>query len=86
MTDRSSRPHTSPHRTPTRTERPIIKVRVLRRLGPARIAFLLHLNPSAAHRMLTRYKPARLTHLDRATGRPIRRYEHDAPGDLVSRG
>jgi transposase InsO family protein len=25
----------------------------------------------------------RLTHLDRATGEPIRRYEHDQPGDLL---
>ncbi len=31
MADRSSRPHHSPRRTPTRTERRIIKVRVLRR-------------------------------------------------------
>jgi hypothetical protein len=26
---------------------------------------------------------ATATHFDRATGRPVRRYEHDAPGDLV---
>ncbi len=31
----------------------------------------------------TRYRLARLTHLDRATRRVIRRYEHDAPGELV---
>lgn len=83
MTDRSSRPHYSPRRTPARTERRIIKVRVLRRWGPARIAYLLGLNPATVHRVLTRYKLARLTHLDRATGRVIRRYEHAAPGDLV---
>src|SRR4051794_29859246 len=83
MTDRSSRPHHSPRRTPTRTERRIIKVRVLRRWGPARIAYLLGLNPSTEHRVLTRYRLARLQHLDRATGRVVRRYEHDAPGDLV---
>jgi transposase InsO family protein len=83
MSDRSSRPHHSPRRTPTRTERRIIKVRVLRRWGPARIAFLLRLNPATVHRVLTRYKLARLAHLDRATGRVIRRYEHAAPGDLV---
>ena len=35
------------------------------------------------HRVLTRYRLARLAHLDRATGRVIRRYEHAAPGDLV---
>ncbi|RPE36041.1 IS481 family transposase [Kitasatospora cineracea] len=83
MTDRSSRPHHSPNRTPTRTERRIIKVRVLRRWGPARIGYLLHLNPATVHRVLTRYRLARLSHLDRATGRPIRRYEHCAPGELV---
>ena len=83
MTDRSSRPHHSPCQTPTRTERRIIKVRVLRRWGPARIAHLLGLVPSTVHRVLTRYRLARLTHLDRATGRVIRRYERDQPGELV---
>jgi len=83
MADRSSRPHHSPSRTPTRTERRIIKVRVLRRWGPARIAYLLGLNPATVHRVLTRYRLARLSHLDRATGRVVRRYEHAAPGDLI---
>ncbi|MEV6341738.1 IS481 family transposase, partial [Nocardia vinacea] len=83
MADRSSRPHHSPGRTPTRIERRIIKVRVLRRWGPARIAYLLGLNPATVHRILRRYKLARLTHLDRATGQVVRRYEHSAPGDLV---
>src|SRR5215469_7536665 len=46
MTDRSSRPRRSPGRTPTRIERRIIKVRLLRRYGPARIGYLLGLNPS----------------------------------------
>ncbi|POX48961.1 IS481 family transposase [Streptomyces sp. Ru72] len=83
MCDRSSRPRTSPRRTPTRTERRIIKVRVLRRWGPARIAGLLRLVPSTVHRVLTRYGLARLAHLDRATGRVIRRYERQRPGELV---
>jgi transposase InsO family protein len=83
MSAHSSRPHTSPRRTPTRTERRIIKVRVLRRWGPARIAHLLHLVPSTVHRVLTRFGLARLTHLDRATGRVIRRYERARPGELV---
>ncbi|GLZ12531.1 hypothetical protein Acsp04_27660 [Actinomadura sp. NBRC 104425] len=83
MSDRSSRPHTTPRRTPARTERRIIKVRVLRRWGPARIAYLLGLPPSTVHRVLTRYGLARPAHLDRATARPIRRYEHPVPGDLV---
>ena len=83
MADRSSRPHRSPRRTPTRLERRILKVRVIRRWGPARIGFLLGVHPSTVYRVLSRYGMARLTWLDRPTGRVIRRYEHTAPGDLV---
>jgi transposase InsO family protein len=83
MADRSSRPLRSPRRTPTRTERRIIKLRVIRRWGPARIGFLLGLHPSTVHRVLSRYRLARLAWLDRTTGRSVRRYEHAAPGDLV---
>ena len=83
MADRSSRPHHSPRQTPTRRERRIIKVRVLRRWGPARIGYLLNIAPSTVHRVLARYGLARLAHLDRATALPVRRYEHPAPGDLV---
>jgi hypothetical protein len=67
MSDRSSQPHHSPRRTPTRTptrtERRIIKVRVLRRWGPARIASLLGLAASTVHRVLARYRLARLSQL-----------------------
>jgi transposase InsO family protein len=80
---RSSRPHHSPARTPTRTERRIIKIRVLRRWGPARIGYLLGLHPSTVHRVLTRYRMARLRWLDRPTGQVIRRIESSRCGDLV---
>jgi transposase InsO family protein len=83
MSDRPSRPHTSPARLPQRTERRIIKLRVTARLGPARIAFRLGLAPSTVHRVLSRYRCARLAHLDRATGQPVRRYERSRPGELV---
>jgi transposase InsO family protein len=83
MADRSSRPRTSPHRTPARTERRIVKLRVTGRLGPARIAFRLGLNPATVHRVLTRYGCPPLAHLDRATGAPVRRYERARPGELV---
>lgn len=83
MVDRSSRPHRSPRRTPTRTERRIIKVRVIRRWGPARIGYLLGLHPSTVHRVLTRYGMAKLRWLDRPTGRLIRRMESARLGDLV---
>jgi transposase InsO family protein len=83
MADRSCRPHTSPARTPQRAERRIVKLRVARRLGPARIAFALGLNPSTVHKVLTRYHCRPLAHLDRATGRVVRRYERTRPGELV---
>ena len=83
MVDRSSRPHHSPGRTPTRTERRIIKVRVLRRWGPARIGYLLGIHPSTVHRVLTRFGLAKLRWLDRPTGRVIRRIDSARPGDLV---
>jgi transposase len=83
MADRSSRPHRRPNQTPTRTERRIIKVRVIKRWGPARIAYLLGLNVSTVHKVLSRYKLARLRWLDRPTGRVIRRMTSAAPGDLV---
>jgi transposase InsO family protein len=83
MVDRSSRPRRSPGRTPTRTERRIIKVRVLRRWGPARIGYLLGLHPSTVHRVLTRYRLAKLRWLDRPTGRVIRRMEPARCGDMV---
>jgi transposase InsO family protein len=83
MADRSSRPHRSPRRTPTRIERRIIKVRVTRRWGPARIAYLLGMHPSTVHRVLARYQLARLSWLDRATGRTVRRYERSTAGELI---
>jgi transposase InsO family protein len=83
MADRSSRPRTSPYRTPVRAERRIVKLRVTRRWGPARIAFRLGLNPSTVHAVLARYHCPPLCHLDRTSGRRIRRYERAAPGELV---
>lgn len=83
MADRSSRPYRSPERTPMRTERRIIKVRVLRRWGPARIGYLLGLHPSTVHRVLTRYGLAKLRWLDRSSGASIRRMHQSVCGELV---
>lgn len=60
MVERPSRPCRSPRRTPTRTERRIVKVRMLRRWGPARIASHPGLVASTVHRVLARYGLARL--------------------------
>jgi cold shock CspA family protein len=43
----------------------------------------LDLAASTVHKVLTRYRVARLAWLDRTTAAPIRRYEHPRPGDLV---
>ena len=83
MADRSSRPHTSPNRTPRRAERRIVGLRVARRLGPARIGARLGLPASTVHAVLARYGCPPLAHLDRGSGAPVRRYERARPGELV---
>jgi transposase InsO family protein len=83
MNDASSRPHHSPCRTPTPVVRKIVHLRWKHRLGPVQIADRVGLAPSTVHAVLVRCRINRLTHLDRATGEPIRRYEHDHPGSLI---
>jgi transposase-like protein len=83
MADRSSRPHHSPRRTPTPVVRKVVHLRAKKRLGPAQIAPQVGLAPSTAHAVLVRCRISRLRDLDRATGAPVRRYEHDHPGALV---
>ena len=83
MADASGRPAHCPRRTPTRRERRVVKLRVLKRWGPDRIAGHLGMHASTVHRILTRYRMPRLSHLDRATGRAVRRYEREHPGELV---
>lgn len=88
MTDRSSRPWSSPNRSARRLERRIIALRFTRRWGPHRIGYHLGVHRSTVEKILTRYRMPRLVHLDQATGLPVRRsrpqrYEHAAPGDLV---
>jgi len=87
MVDRSSRPQRCPNQLLQRTERRIVKLRVTRRWGPARIGYHLGLYPST---VLQRYGCPRLTWTDPATGVRVktsradkRSYEHVAPGDLV---
>ena len=83
MADRSSRPHHSPNRTPRPVERKVLHLRRTKRLGPVRIGWRLGLPASTCHAILRRHGSVRLTHLDRATAEPIRRYEHLNPGDLI---
>jgi transposase InsO family protein len=83
MLDRSSAPHHQPNRTPTPVVRKIVHLRCKQRLGPVEIADRLGMASSTVHAVLARCRINRLSHLDRATGEPIRRYEHEAPGDLI---
>ena len=83
LVDRPSVPAHSPRRTPARLEQRILRLRRRERLGPARIAARVQLPASTVHRVLVRHHLNRLASLDRPTGRPIRRYEHLHPGDLV---
>ncbi len=83
MVDRSSAPHHQPNRTPPPVLRKIVHLRWKQRLGPVEIGDRLGMASSTVHAVLVRCRINRLTHIDRATGEPIRRYEHEHPGDLI---
>jgi transposase InsO family protein len=83
MTDRSSRPHTMPAKTPPATTKRIVSLRLRKRLGPVQLAAHVGVAPSTVHRVLVRCRLNRLSHVDRATGQPVRRYEHDHPGSML---
>jgi transposase-like protein len=83
MVDRSSRPETSPKRTPQPVVRKIVHLRWKQRLGPVAIAARVGVAPSTVHRILTSCRINRLWHVDRVTGEPVRRYEMTRPGELV---
>jgi transposase InsO family protein len=83
MGDRSSAPHHHQNRTPQPVVRKIVHLRWKHRLGPVQIADRLGLSASTVHAVLVRCRINRLSHIDRATGEPIRRYERDRPGELI---
>jgi transposase InsO family protein len=83
MVDRSSRPHNSPNRTPAPVVRKLVHLRWKQRLGPVAIGAKLSMPSSTVHAVLVRCRLNRLTHIDRVTGEPVRRYEHDHPGSLL---
>src|SRR5688572_31688471 len=83
MEDRSSRPHSCPRRTPQPVVRKIVHLRWKKRLGPVQIADRLGLAASTVHAVLVRCRLNRLSHIDRVTGEPARRYERERPGELI---
>ena len=83
MADRSSRPRTSPTKTRPEVVRRIVRLRWRHRLGPVQIAGRLGMQASTVHAVLVRCRINRLSHIDRATGEPLRRYEHPHPGSMI---
>ena len=81
--DRSSRPHRCPQRTSRSVERRIERLRRDHKLGPARIAGIVEMQPSTVHRVLVRQGLNQLRRMDPPTGRVIRRIETSRPGELV---
>lgn len=83
MVDRSCRPHTSPTKTAPHVVKQIVALRWRQRLGPVQIAGRLGMAASTVHAVLVRCRINRLSHIDRVTGEPLRRYEHPHPGSLI---
>jgi transposase InsO family protein len=83
MSDRSSRPHSHPNKTPRDVVKRIVHLRIKKRLGPVQIAGRLQMPASTVHAVLVRCRLNRLTHVDVRTGEPARRYEHETPGALI---
>ena len=52
-------------------------------MGPVAIADRLGLSASTVHAVLVRCRLNRLSHIDRVTGEPVRRYEHPHPGAML---
>jgi transposase InsO family protein len=83
MTDRSSRPARQPGKTPAVVVRRVLELRWRKRLGPLQLSARTGVAASTVHKILVRNRINRLNYVDRATGEPIRRYEHDHPGSLI---
>jgi transposase InsO family protein len=83
MTDRSSARHSQHAKTPAPVVRRIVHLRWKQRLGPVQIGAKLQMPASTVHAVLVRCQLNRLTHVDRVTGEPARRYERERPGELV---
>jgi transposase InsO family protein len=83
MTDRSSRPHSSPAKTGPATTKRIVSLRLRKRWGAVRLAAETGVPPSTAGAVLRRCRISRLSRLERRERPPAARYEHAAPGELL---
>ena len=80
LRDRSSRPNTSPMRTPADVEAKVIALRKKRRVYH-RIATEAGVSRATVGRILTRHGLNRWRDLEPAE--PVRRYERDRPGEMI---
>jgi transposase InsO family protein len=80
LTDRSSRPHQSPRRTPVEVERIVLAARAELRVGPHPLGWKLGLAASTVHAILRRHGCSRLR---RREQEPVVRYERERPGELL---
>lgn len=90
LRDRSSRPKTSPRRTPPSVEAGVVAARRDLRAGRDRVAQATGVPARTVSRILARHGMPVIAELDPVTGQRIRsskaterRYERPAPGDLV---
>jgi transposase InsO family protein len=90
LQDRSSRPKSCPHATPVEVVADVLTQRVEHREGPTELALRCGTSPRTVSRILARAGMPRLWDLDPVTGARIRasratdrRYERDAPGDMI---
>lgn len=83
MSDRSSRPHHMPTKTPQVLVRKVVHLRWKKRLGPVAIGAKLGMPASTVHSVLVRCRLNKLHHVDVRTGEVVRRYEHDKPGAMI---
>jgi len=83
MNDRSSARRTQAHQTQKPIVRKIVHLRWKQRLGPLEIGARLGMPASTVHAVLVRCRLNRLSHIDRVTGEPARRYERSRPGELI---
>jgi transposase InsO family protein len=80
MADRSSRPRHSPNATDQAVADRIVALR-RQRFTAKHIANVVAVSPATVSRVLARAKLSRLK--DLAPAEPVRRYERDAPGDMI---
>ena len=83
LVDRSSRPESSPKRTCGEVEARVCRLRRQHRWGPHRISYATGVPRSTVYRILCRNQLNRLDWFDRPSGRRVRRYERDRPGELL---